>query len=66
MASRASNGFVELRAAGAVSVRLMEMPFTPEFVGGVGVFPLDLSRSPRRIKASTARSTFPFTPFSTV
>ena len=45
-----------------------DMPLVTGFVGGVGVLPLDLtgSCSPSRIKASTARSRLPFSPFNTV
>ncbi len=64
-ASRASNGFVEDVVVGALS---KEMPLDVGCVDGVGVLPLDLSGfcSPKRIKASTARSRLPFKPFSTV
>lgn len=45
-----------------------EMPLASDLAGGVGVLPLDLTGfcSPRRIKASTARSRFPLSPFNTV
>ena len=45
-----------------------ERPLVVGLVGGVGVLPLDLTGfcSPSRIKASTARSRFPFRPLSTV
>lgn len=66
--SRASNGFIDVVAAGAVGVLSMEIPLTPDLVGGVGVVPLDLTGfcSPNLIKASTALSRLPFNPFSTV
>ena len=54
--------------AGALFNVSKEMPLDEGCEDGVGVFPLDLSGycSPSRIKASTARSRFPFRPFSTV
>jgi hypothetical protein len=54
--------------AGAVLGVSKEMPLEVGCVDGVGVLPLDLpgSCSPNLIKASTALSKFPFSPFSTV
>lgn len=70
IASKASNGFIELLAAGAVEgvVVSIVMPFRLDLTGGVGVLPLDLLGfcSPNLIKASTVRSRLPLNPFRTV
>lgn len=66
-ASKASNGFIDCVAAGAVFVRVMLMPLTGFSGGGGAVFPVIPGFcSPSLISASTARSRLPFSPFKTV